>query len=343
MSKNRNYWTKEKCYEVSKNFKTRQEFNKKERCVYITAYNRGWLDEICLHMDIKEKLTKEKCQEYANSCSTKTEFSKKFGRAFYFSKKNGWIHEICSHMKKINHWTKENCKKEASKYKTRKEFYQKCQSAYTISSKNKWLNEICSHMQWKTKPMYYWTREKCYEIALRCKTRQEFQNYGRPYRVAYENKWLDEMCCHMKNCGNLFKRMIYLYEFSDGHVYIGLTCDLGRRVKEHITDKNSSVYKYFKKSRLIPMYKELTEYLDINIASKLEKDYIKKYENLGYRILNKVEGGGLGGNKIKWTYKSCKEESMKYKNRTEFCKTKRRAYEKSKKEGWIIEFYPNSL
>jgi len=104
--------------------------------------------------------------------------------------------------------------------------WSKDKSAYALSSKNRWLNDICSHMQWTTKPMYYWTKERCQEVALLCESRYNFQkNYGRAYRVSYENKWLDEICKHMKNIGNIFKRLVYLCEFQDGYVYIGITCN----------------------------------------------------------------------------------------------------------------------
>lgn len=118
---------------------------------------------------------------------------------------------------KNKYWSKDKCFNVALECKTRKEFYKKYHSAYVIASKNKWLKDICSHMEWKTKPMYYWTKDKCREVALECQSRFEFQKKytGRAYRAAYDNDWLDELCNHMNPKGNIFKRLIYLYEFSD--------------------------------------------------------------------------------------------------------------------------------
>jgi predicted GIY-YIG superfamily endonuclease len=148
----------------------------------------------------------------------------------------------------------------------------------------------------------------------------------------------------MKTKGNIFKRLVYMCEFIDNHVYIGLTCNSERRNIEHtITDTDSSVHKYILKTGLYPEYKELTDYVDVEIAIKLEKDYIKKYEELGYILLNRKQGGGLGGGRIKWTYENCKNEALNYPTRTLFCKYKGRAYRKSKAEGWIDDFYPNNL
>mgnify|MGYP003118783589 CR=1 FL=1 len=53
------------------------------------------------------------------------------------------------------------------------------------------------------KPIGYWTKEKVHEVALKCKTRNEFKDGGpdkegsRPYSLARRNNWLEEVCSHM--------------------------------------------------------------------------------------------------------------------------------------------------
>lgn len=45
----------------------------------------------------------------------------------------------------------------------------------------------------------YWTKEKCYEESLKFNRRGEFQKKSKvAYQVALKNKWLDEICSHMK-------------------------------------------------------------------------------------------------------------------------------------------------
>lgn len=49
----------------------------------------------------------------------------------------------------------------------------------------------------------YWTKEKCQEVALLCKTRTEFfKKYTDAYYVSRKSKWLDEVCSHMKRKKN---------------------------------------------------------------------------------------------------------------------------------------------
>ena len=49
-----------------------------------------------------------------------------------------------------------------------------------------------------------WTKEKCKEVALTCKTRTEFrEKYSGAVSVATKNDWMDEFCSHMKKKNSL--------------------------------------------------------------------------------------------------------------------------------------------
>ena len=45
------YWTKERCAEVARGYSVRKEFEQQDKGCYIYALRRGWLDEICSHME----------------------------------------------------------------------------------------------------------------------------------------------------------------------------------------------------------------------------------------------------------------------------------------------------
>lgn len=241
---------------------------------------------------------------------------------------------------KRGYWTKEKCQEVALLCKYRNEFNKKYKVAYVTSSKNGWLSEICSHMNYdNVTPPNFWTKEKCQDVASKFICRSDFQKKEyNAYRRAYENGWLDEICSHMIKIGNMSKRLVYACEFADNSVYIGLTCNSNRRITEHLTGK-TSVYKHIEETGLYPTYKELTDYIPANDASNLEIYYVEKYKESGFTILNKGKAGGLGGGRIKWNYETCKEEASKYPNKTFFCKSKRKAYDKCLKEGWLNEFF----
>jgi hypothetical protein len=207
MTGNKRYNTKEKCQEAALKCKTRTEFHREYGAAAYASKRNGWYNEIISHMIETKKpngyWTKEKCQEAAMECTTKGEFGKRFSNAYAVSRKNGWYDEIITHMKTLtfpsNYWTKEKCQVAALKCKTRTEFNDKYGSAYGKALKNRWIDEICSHMIEIHKPDGFWVKEKCEEAALKCKTRSEFyKKYGTAYNNALKNKYLDEICSHMK-------------------------------------------------------------------------------------------------------------------------------------------------
>ncbi len=82
-----------------------------------------------------------------------------------------------------------------------------------------------------------WDMRSIKSEAKKYKSRTEFaRKSGGGYMYAREKGILDDICKHMKEKGNSFTRMIYAYEFSDNHVYIGLTFNEKKRKSEHLTD-----------------------------------------------------------------------------------------------------------
>lgn len=187
---------------------------------------------------------------------------------------------------KTNYWTKQRCQQEALNYKTRTEFYKKSTGAYHVARKNDWLNSICGHMITKRSPKGYWTKQKCQQVALKYNSRMKFKlNEGGAYNVALKNKWLDDISSHMM----LFRTVnyfVYLFEFSDNSVYVGLTQRPDTRKNQHLLDINSKVYKHIQQSGLQPEFKILAETSLNNIGMILEKSILDDYKNNGYKIIN---------------------------------------------------------
>lgn len=243
---------------------------------------------------------------------------------------------------KRGYWTKEKCQEVALRYQNRRDFKLNCSGAFDFCKRNNYLDEVCSHMGRLIKPKGYWTFERCEEVARSFNRRSDFsKKFPGAYRASTYYDWLDEICSHMTILGNMKKRAIYLFEFSDKSVYIGLTCDVDRRYREHIDPKlNSIIYQYKMKNNIEFNFIVLEEYTELSQATELEKYYIELYRANGYNILNKKRGGEVGKiDKTIWTYDKCKEESLKYKSRTEFHDKKGIAYRISVSNGWIDDFY----
>jgi hypothetical protein len=244
------------------------------------------------------------------------------------------------------YWTKEKCLEEALKYDTISEFRNKSGGAYYSSRTNKWLVEICSHLIGLRKPNNYWNKERCHDEALKYETRNEFQKKSRSaYTASRKNSWIEDVCSHMRPKENLLKRFIYSFEFSDNHVYVGLSYNIETRRKIHLglTNKTkqsekSAVFSYIKKTRLMPILNILTK-MPINeeFASKEEKYYIKEYKNNNWILLNKIKGGGLGYGVKKWTKEKIKNVALKYDCRIKFKKESSGAYNAALKSGVLNE------
>jgi predicted GIY-YIG superfamily endonuclease/isopentenyldiphosphate isomerase len=230
------------------------------------------------------------------------------------------------------YWNFEKVKEDALRFNSRSEFQIKSKSAYTIAYKNDWLDDVCSHMP---KP-YIWTFDKVKEEALKFNTRSDFKNSSLAYSVATRRGWLDEVCSHMEPQGSKYKRHIYKALFTDNSIYIGLTYNLNKRIGEHLTNKKSSIYKHIIETGLRPEFSLITnQLLDNGEASKMECKMISHYMNLGFNILNRVKGGGLGGCIIIWTFDKVKEEALKFKTRGDFQKKSRSAYSVARNNNWL--------
>jgi hypothetical protein len=98
------YWTKEKCALEAEKYKTRMDFKYNSRHSYEHSCRKGWLDEICQHMDeiLKPlgywKHSKDNCASEALKYNTRKEFGKFSSGAYHASLANGWLDEICRHM-----------------------------------------------------------------------------------------------------------------------------------------------------------------------------------------------------------------------------------------------------
>ena len=232
--------------------------------------------------------------------------------------------------------TKEFAISEGKKYKYRSDFKKSEPNLYKKVISNGWGEEVFSHMQHKPS---IWTEEKCDEAAKQCKTKSEFsKNFSGAYSSAKKRGWLTNLSKkYFKPVGNKALRCIYAYEFSDKHVYVGLTFNLEKRDKQHMMSENSAVYQYIKKTGSKPVLIQLTDYIDSYEASDFEGYFLEKYVNDGWISINKTKTGGLGSslekkekqlkeNKKHWTKETIEEEAKKYKTRKEFVESSPSAY-----------------
>lgn len=243
-------------------------------------------------------------------------------------------------MTKRKIFTFEECERIAKKYNNRVDFHAKDRTCYEFSKKMGWYEKITEHI--KSPIPKHRTFEEIKEKAKQYETRMEFKNNDMAnYCFAVSHGWLDKVCSHMRIVGDKYKRCVYVYEFSDGFCYVGLTYDINKRHLQHISGKNfSKVYEHSKKNNIeIPSPKQLTEYVNKDDAAILEGEYVEKYKNNGWKIINVAKTGGLGGKKHKYfkeeiTKEYCRKIAEKYETPTKFHRANQTLYRIIKKNGW---------
>ena len=149
------HWTKEKCIEEAKKYRTKSEWSKKSGGSYSSARINGWFKECIKHMPKHStKWTKETCIEDAKKYMTRNEWGICSRGAYEVARTNKWLDECCGHMikkytlkkpKQIK-WSKETCIEDAKKYTIKSEWAKKSSGAYNASLKNNWVKECSKHM-----------------------------------------------------------------------------------------------------------------------------------------------------------------------------------------------------
>ena len=247
----------------------------------------------------------------------------------------------------------------------------------------------------------YWTYERCEDIVSKYKTVKDLYTYDKSVYVKISKmKWINLLKNLEYSSNNILKRLIYVYEFHDRHCYVGLTYNISKRNKQHISDKNSSVYNYIINTGQYPNLIIKTSLIDVELAVLEEENILNFYIKNGWNVLNKSKTGSIGGfttiniqkcidevkkykklsdfiknsKKYYWyitkhnlhndniiikelidnirvtnkpgKFKSkeeCEKESLKYKTKTEFQLGSKTAWNYSRKNGWLYEFYPKKL
>ena len=187
--------------------------------------------------------------------------------------------------KKFTNWTYDDAKQIASQYDNLKKFTDEQPNAANVIYRNKW-NDLLTHME---RGFKWWTDDEIIQDASKYGSRSEWQkNSGSAYNAALSRGILDQATRHMKYLGNLHNRAVYVWEFPDKSVYVGLTLNLDRRKSEHndLTN-NTAVSKHIKLTGLIPEYKIISdEYINSEDAQNLENCTIEEYRGKGWKVLN---------------------------------------------------------
>ena len=346
------YWNYENCKDEALKYKYRNEFKKYSGGAFNSSRINGWLDEICSHMLIIGN-KQERCI-YVYEFDDNSAY---VGLTYNINKRNGehlseHDSQVFKHIKETNitpvlkqltdyidvndavylekfyeqeykdnnwnvlniaktgsiggcvlKWTFELSKGEALKYECRSDFKKGSVGAYESCLRNGWLEDVCSHMVEIKKPNGYWTLEMCKLEALKYNKKLDFRVY---VMGAYES------CLRNGWLEDVCSHMVEIKK-PKGH-WTFETC------KEEALKYNSrNEFKY-------------------NSGGAFDKAYDNNWiEDICSHMIEIKKTKGY------WDYKNCKEESLKYKNRSEFKKLCNGAWDSSKRNDWLEDFFPKII
>lgn len=187
-----------------------------------------------------------------------------------------------------------------------------------------------------------WNIEKCISEAKKYTSISDIRILNPSlYAAINKRKLQSEIYKFLPRTGTTKKRCIYVYEFKNKYVYVGLTYNIIIRHRQHLSKTDSSVYQHYIKTKETPKYKILTKYIDIDKARELEKFYLDEYKKNDWNILNKIKAGSTGGNTIIWTKEACKLVVEKYCTKKDLRKNESSCYVTMKNNKWLDELCVN--
>jgi hypothetical protein len=330
--KKQKFYTDEEIENEAKKYDTIADFRKYSPNFYSLAKTRKLMPKFREFLQTKvTNWTDEMLRDEALKYDKKMDFNRNSESAYVIAKQRGIFNDITSHMDQIKIWSKDEAWEESLKYNSKTDF--KKSPAFYQSQRNGWLDDFFENVN------EYWDKEKAHKEALKYKTKVEFKkNSPKAYSAAHNRGWIDDITKHMIPVGNLYERMVYVYEFPDNHVYVGLTLNKEKRHKQHMNldEVSSPVAKHVIKTNQQPTYKEISVYISAEEAQNLESCTIEKYRSEGWIILNTNKAGGLGFCKrTELTMEIIRDLASKFPTRVAFKKAHKNEYQIAQKYGWL--------
>lgn len=179
------------------------------------------------------------------------------------------------------------------------------------------------------------------KVVQQCNTLKELRNFNGTnayYEKFRKHRHKDEMGKHLSKSVRIFDRtqthVIYSYTFSDGMIYIGQTCRLKSRKKEH--KRLGPVYNHSVMLNEKPIFTILESNVSVALVGETEKKWQDTIE-LKYRLY-KAKPGGLGSlDSTYWNKEKCKFYYNQVTNTAALLKLNKKCHDAAWVHGWHAE------
>lgn len=193
-------------------------------------------------------------------------------------------------------------------------------------------------------PKHAWTDEEIIQVAAKYEYKGDWKRSSvRIDSAAYQTaltrpEVFARATAHMTPKASPYSGdyVIYAYEFTDRHVYVGLTFLPKSRHATHMC--RGPVFEHQKICQTFA-YKIIEEGLsDPSSVQAAEKRWIEYYTNSGWTMINSHEAGGLGSvAHNKWTKETVLAKAREFQTRKAWYLGSQFTYGLAKREGWFDE------
>lgn len=365
-------WTYDVCFELAKQCKNRTEFLSKHNKACKVAERKGWIvDYTWFEVEYEAKDGEEEsksrpykwdydaCLEIAKQCSRPSEMEKKNSSAYKNARKYGWINDYTWFTRRNGGMTFEECYARAKKFTSKREFEARDPYAYHVARYRKWFPQFYWFIdgralgQRKNIPTHRtpwnkkYTEEGAEEVARKCKTKAEFRKMDEGYYFYALRSHIMSRFTWLQSEQHLYDAINYVYRYhfpEYNAVYVGRTINPDKRDFEHRRERgkeSSAVLKFAKEKGIeVPMMEILEKGLTGEESQIKENEYVCKYRDEGYLVLNKGATGkatGSMGMKRKHTLNKFLEVAKRYTRLSDFKRENIALYDAANKYGWIKE------
>jgi len=198
------------------------------------------------------------------------------------------------------------------------------------------------------KPKGYWTKERCYNLAKKCKTANEFRKlYNSAYNAAHKNKWIKEYTWFNRSRKGQNVKWTYDACYKEAKKYKTLKEFKRNCSSAHTTAYKNGWMKDYTWLELPRTAKKYTYEYFISVVKKYTtlKDFRENEKNLyncakRHKWLNAEKFQSLARSTKPygyWTKERCQKLALKYNTISEFRINESGAYSAARNKGWLEE------
>lgn len=330
------------CEQEVLKYSSKSELRKQNSVLYQFILRNKWYNLIEPLSKIKGKgyWNYESCKSYSLRYKSRNELKKGCKTVYNLIMKNKW-YELLSHMDFRNKkWDYESCKNVALLCKTRKELSVNYNGAYSSILRNNW-SELLSHMRLignsykRLIYVYEFDDKSCYvglTYNIEKRNEQHYKSVESPiYKHIQKTNIIPNLIVKtdyidVESAAIMEEIVLNNYKADNWNILNKRkTGGIGGTIKWDYESCKKEALKYNNKSSFCK--KSIGAY-----TSSLKNGWLDEITK-HFESSNRKPKGYWNNKEL------CKEESMKYTNRGEFCKKCNNAYKYSIINGWLDEFF----